>query len=506
MQPVPASASGSAAPRGCLLFLVQTAASMARPIAALGGSSGIAAACRTIEETLARLIVLASQGELGRGSWDVAVVGHGGSADQPLRSLLPGGMDDQPFVPLESLTTAMLIPPSISGPGGAAGLARASLLLQSWLLGRDHVLRPLIVFCGDESGLDSGLTFPGLLLRVHCTARGPVLLAICGFSAERSRPVSLPSPARAAATPPWEKAWAFSSQLPTTSGVEKHALSINDSSPAGLVRLVRFVGRQGRSPVSPWKLNDGLPAACECKVLWAPKDGSSREEYEDSFSVDAGNGRAVIADGASQGIFARLWANLLTSRFLGGDFDLADPGSTDAWLAGCRREWRAAIHYDTLHGLQQDKVDEVGAAATLLALSIHRVGELYRWRAAALGDSCLFWARGESLVAVFPLCRSSDFGIAPDLVPTVKRFAPRVRFITAEGFGKPGDLFGLATDAVAQYLLQSVENDQSIDLSRYLPMEETQWHEELRQARRTRRIVNDDSTLVLLRLKEPSER
>jgi hypothetical protein len=233
--------------------------------------------------------------------------------------------------------------------------------------------------------------------------------------------------------------------------------------------------------------------------------GNSDEEYEDAFSVDPERGRAVVADGASQGIFCRQWAELLTRRFLEADLDQFDQTGVAEWLTSCRREWRGSINYDELHGLQQDKVNEVGAAATLLALGVRRSSTKpggVRWRAAVVGDSCLFWVSGKRLVS-FPLCRSVDFGIAPDLLPTVRRFAPRIRLLTAEGVGKVGDLCGLATDAVAQYLLRSIESGCPLALERYWDMDAIAWREELQRLREGGCMVNDDSTLVLLKVKEP---
>jgi len=96
------------------------------------------------------------------------------------------------------------------------------------------------------------------------------------------------------------------------------------------------------------------------------------------------------------------------------------------------------------------------------------------------------------------MLRSSDFGIAPDLVPTLPSMAPRVRVITAEGVGKTGDLYLLATDAVAQFLLRCHESGISVDWRKLWDLEGPPWQQKVQEWRAARQLVNDDSTLVLI--------
>lgn len=497
MQPNPPAPA-----RGCVVFLVNTAASMAGSHAAAGGGSRLEAARRLIEGVLADLAALAARGALDPAELDIAVVGHGGG-DSPLRSLLAGS-DEAPFVALRDLPAALRL--TGASPGGAAreGLADAVLLLQGWLLGQDHPVRPLLVHCTDEDGLAPGRSMAARLLRHHCVPGGAAMLATCGFSNACPVRVTLPCPA-AAVPPAWREAWLSSSRGRTAGGEETHALAINDPSPAPLVRLVRLLARQAEAPPLPWYLSTADPVPCEVRVLWAPREGNSDDEYEDARAVDADAGCAVIADGASQGIFSRRWAQLLTGRFLAESPNLTDSAAVEAWIAAARRQWRQEIRYADLHGLQQNKVDEVGSAATLLGLALHRAAGRLRWRAVALGDSCLFHIRRGQMLTSFPLCRPSDFGVTPDLIPTLRRFCPKVRFVTAEGLGKMEDLYGLATDAVAHYLLKSHAEGHPPDWERLWGMDAARWRDELRRLRQRGEVVNDDATLVLLRVRGPGE-
>src|SRR5262249_40289513 len=153
--------------------------------------------------------------------------------------------------------------------------------------------------------------------------------------------------------------------------------------------------------------------------------------------------------------------------------------------------------YPNLHGLEQDKVDRLGAHAAFVGVRLCRVRGKLRWRADAVGDSCLFWLRGPEwrLHASFPLTRSAEFGIAPELVGSVSRLAPQGRFVTAEGIGKDGDSFALATDAVAQFLLRCYEQGEIPEWERFWEMTPDDWRAEVQRLRDQRLLVNDDSTL-----------
>jgi hypothetical protein len=89
-------------------------------------------------------------------------------------------------------------------------------------------------------------------------------------------------------------------------------------------------------------------------------------------------------------------------------------------------------------------------------LEFHRVQESapLLWRAVAIGDSCLLHVRGGKVACAFPLSSSAKFGSRPELIsssPDAACAAPKWR----GGQVEPGDLFVLATDAVAAYLLKA---------------------------------------------------
>jgi hypothetical protein len=232
------------------------------------------------------------------------------------------------------------------------------------------------------------------------------------------------------------------------------------------------------------------------------KRGNDANQWEDAFCADPIAGTVAICDGAGAGIFCRQWAALLAERWVKELPDVADPAVYRAWMDSCRNAWMEAINYKSIRIFQRMKVDDVGAAATLVGLRIEREPQsgAYHWQAVAVGDSVLFWVRDGALLAAFPLTRGTQFDIAPLLLRS-KRI-PSPGFARAGGICQSGDLFVLATDAVAHALFD--EHDRGpVDWARFETLEQTVWEEEIERLRDENRMVNDDCTLVVVRVGAP---
>jgi hypothetical protein len=109
--------------------------------------------------------------------------------------------------------------------------------------------------------------------------------------------------------------------------------------------------------------------------------------------------------------------------------------------------------------------------------------------------------RANGLVEAFPVTRSTDFGLAPALLRTLPD-APIPVPLGARGLCRPGDLLVLATDAVAQWLCRTSEEGTAPDWDRLMGLDEHGWSRLLQELRRDDRIVNDDCTLLFLRIGE----
>jgi hypothetical protein len=161
-------------------------------------------------------------------------------------------------------------------------------------------------------------------------------------------------------------------------------------------------------------------------------------------------------------------------------------------------EWRSAIEYEKLNWSKQRKVDEVGAAATLLGVEVGPADAEgnHPWRACAVGDASLFWVRDGKLLGSFPVVAADQFGSAPLLVrsnPGHKTLA-----LAAAGVCQTGDRFLLATDAVAARLFKSAANGPGPEWERFETIDEDEWRAELDTLRKSNDMVNDDCTLLTL--------
>jgi hypothetical protein len=182
------------------------------------------------------------------------------------------------------------------------------------------------------------------------------------------------------------------------------------------------------------------------------KAGNAPEEYEDAFAAAAG--RFAVADGASEASFAADWARLLAEGFVAAP---GKPWRDLAWLPPLRQRWAAAVDGRALPWYAESK-REAGAFATLVGLDVRPAEEKGpgRWRALAVGDSCLFHTRRGRVLAAFPLECSTAFGSQPPLLGSRPAEAEPAREL-ARGKYRAGDRFLLMTDALAQWFLAQDE-------------------------------------------------
>lgn len=255
-----------------------------------------------------------------------------------------------------------------------------------------------------------------------------------------------------------------------------------------------------------------------------PKAGSAPEESEDRFCVigaeefsrGAGPCRAAVSDGAGDSLFSGQWAELLAQGYCREEPPRSDDDARlNQWLAPLQAAWREEANAEPLPWYAEAKRAQ-GAWATLLGITLHPavpdtepgVGV---WEAFALGDSCLFQVREDTLACAFPLARSGDFTSRPVLLPTrplppSESLAPYLRHGRGDGTWRAGDEFYLMTDALAAWFLSE----------RKAGREPWQWlrnlgkkHEPMpfpalvEELRGTGRLRDDDTTLLRLRIVRP---
>jgi hypothetical protein len=184
-----------------------------------------------------------------------------------------------------------------------------------------------------------------------------------------------------------------------------------------------------------------------------PKRDHTAEECEDAWAADPAAGRFAVADGASESAFAGLWARLLVGGFVAAK----RPRDLAGWLGEARRQWSAAVMGLELPWYAEMKRAE-GSFATLLGLIVRPPGTdgVARWRAVAVGDSCLVRLRQDGGVRAYPLRTSSEFDNQPGLIRSRGEMPIGMRYATGSLW--PGDCLFLMTDALAQWFLRACED------------------------------------------------
>ncbi len=446
--------------------------------------------------------------------FDVAVLGYSSGEDGELNlvSLLPGENPTPRLAPLAEVAVRPVemrgregdprkwtASPECAGSAPAtAALAEVYKFVSVWLTGRFAARPPVVIHVTDGEGIDAGYLRVARSLGLLTTAYGPTRLlhvglaggvepALCGMW-----PESVPEP--------WAALREVSAELPAEAEGRplRRAVSVNDWSVAdawsALFDLIPV------EDAVAWMEADAGRFEPAVQALWTQKMGNTPEQWEDAHASDPAAGVAVVADGASTGIYCRIWADQLARRFITDRPDFRDTSAFGKWVHGLRGEWRSTIEYDKLNWSKQRKVDEVGAAATLLGLEVGPAAADGNrpWRACAVGDASLFWVRDGALLGSFPVVAADQFGSAPLLVRSNPGF--KTLGVAAAGVCRPGDRFLLATDAVAARLLKSATIGPGPEWERFETLDVATWRAELDTLRKMHDMVNDDCTLVSLRV------
>jgi hypothetical protein len=245
-------------------------------------------------------------------------------------------------------------------------------------------------------------------------------------------------------------------------------------------------------------------------IRHAPKAGNSEAEYEDAYrlapaSGESGRLRVAVADGASESMLAGRWAGALAEAFASADGPAYDdpagfaatvaaaadgwPDLVAAYVAG-RDDRGSPLRWYERPGLAK------GAFATLLAVAVDD-GEEPGWRAAAIGDTCLFHVRDGALLSAFPVESAAEFGTAPPLLGTLGADPGLIaeRVLLRSGALGPGDVLYACTDALAAWILARTE-DGAPPWGVLDGLDDAGFADWLDAERAAERMGNDDVTLV----------
>ena len=246
--------------------------------------------------------------------------------------------------------------------------------------------------------------------------------------------------------------------------------------------------------------------------FWLPKAGNAAGEYEDAYRAcypasfdgnDEGEttARMAVSDGASESAFAREWANTLTAAFVTRPLNLGalTEDALREWLAPAQKEWHKRVPWSEIpwHGEAKARA---GAFATLLGVTVAAASEdpaRLSWNAMAVGDSCLFIVRDDSLHTSFPLEDPSLFDNNPSLICSNPAGTDGLwqRAERARGECEDGDLFLLASDALARWLLVEAAAGRK-PWETLMSLDEDSWPGWVEEQRDAASMGNDDMTLL----------
>ncbi len=229
-----------------------------------------------------------------------------------------------------------------------------------------------------------------------------------------------------------------------------------------------------------------------------PKANHTENECEDAFSYEMEEKlRCAVADGATNSSYSTNWSKLLVT-----DYVESSGNCLVERLGSLQARWHAGIHWDNLRFPFREKA-MAGDHSTLIGLSFYPSGDDGgTWEALAVGDSCLFHVRADTLIRSFPLQKSSEFNDFPSLLSSTTRNIGQLQCAvkTCKGDYQTKDLFLLATDAAARWFIGRSEEG----VKPWLEIEKLCTAEELNDfilsLRKTRSIEDDDVTMLRIDL------
>lgn len=235
--------------------------------------------------------------------------------------------------------------------------------------------------------------------------------------------------------------------------------------------------------------------------LQVPKAEMTPDECQDASCVREELRRFAVADGVTQSVFAKEWAKVIANGAC--DMTALSGESLYARLDDWRREWAARLPAQGMPWYVARKLREVGAYSTLAVLELGLASGRGYFKVLALGDTCVFQARGDRLIYAYPYTRPSQFSNCTEALgswPSRAHDESKVEASVSSGERRTRDRFMLASDALAQYLLTRVTvGDEGIRAA--MPFRRTHgdfgsWVTERRLAGDLR---DDDTTLVDIR-------
>jgi hypothetical protein len=246
----------------------------------------------------------------------------------------------------------------------------------------------------------------------------------------------------------------------------------------------------------------------DCKIFKTPKHGHTDEECEDYGANRSSNDDHpetywfAVADGASESSYSNKWAKILAGGYCDGEFQFSDFNES---LSRLSKQWRIDLVFDQLPWYAKQKLD-LGAFAALAGLKLTKTNEhTFNAEWEAVGDSCIFHIRDNKIIKSFPIPNVDEFKFSRVLISSnvQQNHEVQVNIQQDTTQASSGDLFLLATDAMACWILRRYNEEPTEVIERLCNLETNHDFCDLVRQERLKPLEeggyylrNDDATLI----------
>ncbi len=250
-----------------------------------------------------------------------------------------------------------------------------------------------------------------------------------------------------------------------------------------------------------------------------PREGDKLERSADKVAYNEGSGRYALADGVGTSFLPGRWAQIVTDLFVARENDFESKEDAIQWHRDCSEQWHMWVEQIWLPQAiaasgQQDWSRDIarGAATTFMGCSFSPT-ELASSGAATVhvivvGDTEFFLLRPTGNETTPWVCSDyyklslEEFGhMTENLATPEKRVERDHKWMHSYNFhATKGDCIVLATDALAQWILQQIHDRENpwvklLSISTY-----EEFKQFVRNARNTSELEVDDTTLMIIPL------
>lgn len=237
---------------------------------------------------------------------------------------------------------------------------------------------------------------------------------------------------------------------------------------------------------------------------------------QDAYSLDPSRGLFVVADGAGTTLFPAIWARILASQFVKNPLMSNDPFEVEWWVRLAQEEYKSRIPdmAQLLDWSIRQKAQNQSSDSTLATVRISMLdASSIQADLLVFGDSCIIIGNTQTKeVDSFVVQFAADFAQPPICIPSALKFFNR-DFHTCslkKAILRSEHVVILASDAVSKWIVSggggryTGENGKWDAFQAIRDLSEETWPGFIDDCRTSKEMVDDDSTALILELKEDS--